>query len=73
MDSLLAPQKKETTLSVPLMTKEAFAQSIGLPVGVVIKQSERGYWPTVKIGKRVFINVEVVRIKAAERAMEFTL
>ncbi|KAB0541646.1 hypothetical protein F7P85_16785 [Kerstersia gyiorum] len=57
----------------PLVSREAFAHAIGLPLGVLIKQSERGYWPTVKIGKRIFINVEVVRIKAAERAAEFAL
>lgn len=55
------------------MSRERFAAHVGLPLGVLIKQSERGYWPTVKIGKRIFINVEVVRIKAAERAAEFAL
>jgi hypothetical protein len=59
--------------SAPLMTREAFASAIGLPVGVLIAQAERGYWPQITIGKRVFINVEAVRLKAAERAQEFTL
>lgn len=58
---------------VPLMTREAFAAAVGLPVGVVVAQAERGYWPQITIGKRVFINVEAVRLKAAERAQEFTL
>lgn len=57
----------------PLMTRQAFAQVIGLPVGVLVAQAERGYWPQITIGKRVFINVEAVRMKAAERAAEFTL
>lgn len=60
-------------LSVPLMTREAFAQAIGLPLGVLIAQAERGYWPQIKVAKRVFINVEAVRQKALERAEEFTL
>ncbi len=59
--------------SAPLMTREAFASAIGLPVGVLIAQAERGYWPQITIGKRVFINVEAVRLKAAERAQEFVL
>lgn len=59
--------------SAPLMTREAFATAIGLPVGVLIAQAERGYWPQITIGKRVFINVEAVRLKAAERAQEFVL
>lgn len=62
-----------TVLSVPLMTREAFAQAIGLPLGVLIAQADRGYWPQVTVGRRTFINVEVVRLKAAERAQEFVL
>jgi hypothetical protein len=60
-------------LAVPLMTREAFAAAVGLPTGVVVAQAERGYWPQITIGKRVFINVEAVRLKAAERAQEFVL
>lgn len=59
--------------SVPLMTREAFAHAVGLPVGVLVAQCERGMWPQISVGKRVLINVEAVRIKAAERAQEFTL
>jgi hypothetical protein len=59
--------------AAPLMTREAFASAIGLPVGVLIAQAERGYWPQITVGKRVFINVEAVRLKAAERAQEFVL
>jgi hypothetical protein len=52
---------------VPFMTREAFAVAIGLPVSVLTAQAERGYWPEVRIGKRVFINVELVRKQALER------
>lgn len=62
-----------SSLHVPLMTREAFAFAIGLPLGVLVGQAERGYWPQITVGKRVFINVEAVRMKAAERAAEFTL
>ncbi len=61
------------SLAPPLMTRDAFAHAIGLPLGVLIAQAERGYWPQISVGKRVFINVEAVRIKAAEKAQEFTL
>lgn len=57
---------------LPLMTREAFAQAIGLPVGVLVAQAERGYWPQITIGKRVFINVEAVRAKALEHGQQFT-
>lgn len=46
---------------------------MGIELSVFQAQCNRGYWPTVKVGKRVFINVEAVRIKAAERATEFAL
>lgn len=57
----------------PLMTREAFANAIGLPVGVLIAQADRGYWPQMKVGRRVFINVEAVRVLAAARAQETVL
>lgn len=54
-------------LSVPLMTREAFAAAIGLPVSVLAAQIDRGYWPTLKVGKYSFINVELVRRNALAR------
>lgn len=57
----------------PLMTREAFANAIGLPVGVLVAQADRGYWPQMKVGRRVFINVEAVRVLAAARAQETVL
>jgi hypothetical protein len=66
-------QPLTSTVSPPLMTREAFAQAVGLPLGVLTAQAERGYWPQVTVGKRVFINVEAVRLKAIERAQEFSL
>ncbi len=66
-------QPLATTVSLPLMTREAFAHAVGLPLGVLTAQAERGYWPQVTVGKRVFINVEAVRMKAIERAQEFSL
>ncbi|MGK5033582.1 hypothetical protein [Janthinobacterium lividum] len=61
------------SIPVPLMTREAFASAIGLPLGVLVGQCERGYWPQVTIGKRVFVNVEAVRMHAAQRGQEFSL
>lgn len=62
-----------TSTPMPLMTREAFASAIGLPLGVLTAQAERGYWPQITVGRRVFINVEAVRIRAAERAEHFVL
>lgn len=57
----------------PLATRAKFAEMIGLPLSVLVAQAERGYWPQVTVGKRVFINVEAVRLKAIEKAQEFRL
>lgn len=57
-------------VSVPVLTRQAFAEAIGLPQGVLIAQCERGYWPQITIGKRVFINLEVLRSRCA--AKEFS-
>ncbi|WP_322996105.1 hypothetical protein [Castellaniella sp.] len=55
---------------VPLMTLEAFAQASGLTVGVLRAQVYRGYWPTVKVGKKVLINLEAVRLNAISKYAE---
>ena len=55
-------------LSVPIMTREKFSQCIGLDFGVFRNQCDRGYWPLVHVGKRVFVNVEAVRRQMLEKA-----
>lgn len=56
---------------MPLMSVVAFAQATGVEVTVLQAQINRGYWPTVKVGKRVFVNVESVRLTAAQKHNEF--
>jgi hypothetical protein len=70
-----APLSPPLSINVlpPLLTREKWAEQIGLPATIVIAQCERGYWPQVTVGKRVFLNVEAVRIAAAKKAQEFTL
>lgn len=50
----------------PLMTVERFAELVGLPVGVCQAQADRRLWPVIKIGKRRFINVELLRKQVLE-------
>jgi hypothetical protein len=56
--------------SVPVMTREAFAAAVGLPVTVLAAQCDRGYWPTLKVGKYSLINVELVRKAALSKESE---
>lgn len=57
-------------LTMPVMTPEAFANSIGLPLSILQAQCKRGYWPTIKVGKRVFVNVEAVRLQVGRQFLE---
>ena len=61
------------TVSAPLMALDSFARLIGIEATVLRAQVNRGYWPTIKVGKRLFVNVEAVRVKAAQRGEEFAL
>ena len=58
-------------MNIPLMTAEAFAQATGLPLTVLESQIQRGYWPTLTIGKRRLLNVEAIRERAKERGETF--
>ena len=64
---------RTSLLTSPLVSRELWAEMLGVPIGVVVAQCERGYWPQITIGKRAFVNVEAVRIQCAERALEFAL
>jgi hypothetical protein len=56
---------------VPVMSRDAFASAIGIPVGVVIGWVERGYLPCISIGKYSLINLELVRKQCLEK--EFSI
>lgn len=72
-DSVAVHESVGIAVLMPLMTPQSFARAMGIQLSVFQAQCNRGYWPTIKVGKRVFINVEAIRIKAAERAAEFAL
>lgn len=47
--------------SVPLVTRERFAEMCGLPVGVVVGWCNKGLVPCVSIGKYSLINVALLQ------------
>lgn len=53
-----------------LVSRERFSEMVGLPVGVVIGFINRGYLPTMTIGKYSLVNLELLRKRALEK--EFT-
>lgn len=66
-------QYPEVYILPPLVTRERYAAACGLELGIFVSQCERGYWPTVTIGRRCLVNVEAIRIAAAKKAEQFTL
>ena len=59
------------TLATPLVTRERFADLLGLPPGVIVGWINKGMLPTVTIGKYSLVNVELLRKSCLDR--EFTL
>lgn len=51
----------------PLVTRERFAELVGLPIGVITGFVNKGYIPTVPIGKYSLINLELLRKHCLER------
>lgn len=45
----------------PLVTRERFAELVGLPLGVIESQCDRGYWPTFRVGKYSLINLALLQ------------
>jgi hypothetical protein len=50
-----------SNITHPVVSRERFAELTGLPVGVIIGFVNKGYLPTVSIGKYSLINLELLR------------
>ena len=53
-------------MAVPVMTKERFAELVGVEVGVIRGMLDRGYLPTKKIGRHRFVNVAALQVDCLE-------
>jgi hypothetical protein len=51
----------ELKIPIPIMTAEVFSHQTGLPIGVVKAQMDRRLLPVLRVGKRRFVNLEVLR------------
>ena len=49
------------SVNAPVLTRERFAASVGLPIGVVVGFINKGYLPTLRLGKHSLVNVELLR------------
>lgn len=50
-------------LVCPVVSKERFAEISGLEVGVVRGMLDRGYLPSVKIGRHRMVNVAILQAR----------
>jgi len=55
----------------PVVSRERFAEMVGLPLGVVVGFINKGYLPTVSIGKYSLVNVAAIQRSCSEK--EFVL
>jgi hypothetical protein len=53
-------------VQVPVMTKERFAELVGVEVGVIRGMLDRGYLPSKKIGRHRFINVALLQVQCLQ-------
>lgn len=69
-----APQFNESPAALgllgPLVTRERFAEAVGLSPGVVLGWCNKGLVPCISIGKYSLVNVELLRKRCLDR--EFT-
>ena len=49
--------------AVPVMTKERFAELVGVEVGVVRGMLDRGYLPATKVGRHRLVNVAALQAR----------
>ncbi len=55
----------------PLVSRERFAEMVGLPLGVIVGFINKGYLPTVSIGKYSLVNLAAIQRSCSEK--EFAL
>ena len=53
-------------IAVPVMTKERFAELVGVEVGVVRGMLDRGYLPAIKLGRHRLVNVALLQKQCLE-------
>lgn len=56
-------------INMPLLSRERFAEMVGVTAATVYSMADRGYLPTVHFGRRVFVNLEALRAQCAAKAL----
>lgn len=58
------------SMALPVMSREKFAELVGLPVGVIIGFCNRGYLPCMSIGRYSLINVALLQNRCLAKEFE---
>jgi hypothetical protein len=53
----------------PCITRERWADVVGLSHATVYSMCDRGYLPTIHFGRRVFVNLEALRSQCAAKVL----
>ena len=59
-------QNQLNSQALPILTAQKFSQLVGVDVGVVVAQLDRRILPCIRFGKRRFVNIEALRLIAAQ-------
>lgn len=62
-------QASLAAVQLPLLTRERWADLVGLSHATVYSMCDRGYLPTIHFGRRVFINLEALRSMCADKVL----
>ncbi|WP_240202093.1 hypothetical protein [Burkholderia sp. LMG 13014] len=57
----------------PFVSRERFAQLVGLPVGVIVGMINKGYLPTVDVGRYSCVNVALLMRRCGEASLKLSL
>ncbi|NPT42131.1 hypothetical protein GNZ12_12545 [Paraburkholderia sp. 1N] len=58
---------------VPFMSRERFASVVGLPVGVIVGMINKGYLPTVDVGRYSCVNVALLMRRCGDASLKLSL
>ena len=57
----------------PFVSRERFAQLVGLPVGVIVGMINKGYLPTVDVGRYSCVNVALLMKRCGDASLKLSL
>lgn len=61
------PRNVALAVASVVVTREKFAEMVGVPVGVVIGWANKGLLPLVRVGRYSLINLELLRKRCLDR------